>query len=43
MEAEAHRRGFEGTDKPLVYQGEFTYLRDFDAIDQLTDERRPPH
>jgi len=43
MEAEAHRRGFEGTDKPLVHQGEFTYLRDFDAIDPLTDEKYPPH
>ena len=43
MEAEAHRRGFEGNDKPLIHQGEFTYLRDFDAIDPLTDEKYPPH
>lgn len=26
LEDEAHRRAFEGVDKPLSYQGQFTYL-----------------
>ncbi|WP_137924641.1 terminase [Cupriavidus sp. 2SB] len=26
LEDEAHRRAFEGTDKPLTHQGRFTYL-----------------
>lgn len=26
LEDEAHRRGFEGVDKPLTHQGQFTYL-----------------
>ena len=43
LESEAHRRAFEGVDKPLVHQGNFTYLyreaRDADGnpiIDELT-------
>lgn len=43
LEDEAHRRAFEGVDKPLTHQGQFTYLRDFDAIDPETGERYPPH
>jgi hypothetical protein len=38
LEDEAHRRGFEGVDKPLVHQGQFTYLRDFNAINPETGE-----
>lgn len=38
LEDEAHRRGFEGVDEPLTHQGQFTYLRDFDAIDPETDK-----
>lgn len=26
LEDEAHRRAFEGVDKPLTHQGQFTYL-----------------
>jgi hypothetical protein len=36
LEDEAHRRGFDGVDEPLTHQGQFTYLRDFDAIDPET-------
>jgi hypothetical protein len=43
LEDEAHRRAFEGVDKPLVHKGEFTYLyeeeRDAEGnvvIDELT-------
>lgn len=43
LEDEAHRRAFEGVDKPLTHQGQFTYLRDFEAIDPETGERYPPH
>ena len=42
LEDEAHRRGFEGTDKPLTHQGQFTYLRDFDATDPETGQRFAP-
>jgi hypothetical protein len=42
LESEAHRRAFEGTDKPLVHQGQFTYLRDFAAVDPETGERYLP-
>lgn len=43
LEDEAHRRAFDGTDKPLTHQGQFTYLRDFDAIDPETGQRYPAH
>lgn len=43
LEDEAHRRAFDGADKPLVHQGQFTYLRDFDAIDPQTGQRYPAH
>lgn len=43
LEDEAHRRAFTGTDKPLVHQGQFTYLRDFDAINPETGQPWPPH
>lgn len=43
LEDEAHRRAFEGVDKPLTHKGQFTYLRDFDAIDPETGERYLPN
>lgn len=43
LEAEAQRRAFGGIDKPLTHQGQFTYLRDFDAIDPETGQHYPPH
>lgn len=43
LEDEAHRRAFDGLDKPLTHQGHFTYLRDFDAIDPETGQRFPPN
>lgn len=43
LEDEAHRRAFEGVDKPLTHQGQFTYLRDFGAIDPETGQPYPPH
>lgn len=42
LEDEAHRRAFDGVDKPLTHQGQFTYLRDFGAIDPATGERYQP-
>ena len=42
LEDEAHRRAFEGLDKPLTHQGQFTYLRDFAAIDPTTGEPYAP-
>lgn len=42
LEDEAHRRGFEGVDKPLTHQGQFTYLRDFGAIDPETNQPYQP-
>lgn len=42
LEDEAHRRAFEGADKPLTHQGQFTYMRDFDAIDPETGTRYDP-
>lgn len=32
LEDEAHRRAFEGTDKPLVHQGQFTYEYETDEL-----------
>ena len=43
LEDEAHRRAFGGSDKPLTHQGQFTYLRDFAAIDGETGETVQPH
>lgn len=47
LEDEAHRRAFEGSDKPLTHQGQFTYLyeeeRDADGnvvINELTGQPR---
>lgn len=42
LEDEATRRAHEGVDKPVVHKGEFTYLRDFAAIDPKTGERYEP-
>lgn len=42
-EAMVHRRAFGGADKPLTHQGQFTYKRDFTAIDPATGERFAPH
>ena len=42
LEDEAHRRAFEGTEKPLSHKGEFTYLRDFNAIDPDTGNKYAP-
>lgn len=42
LEDEAHRRAFTGLDKPLTHQGQFTYLRDFGAIDPDTGQRYAP-
>ncbi len=39
LEDEAIRRGHDGIDEPLVHQGQFTALRDYDAIDPATGER----
>jgi len=36
LEDEAHRRAFEGIDKPLSHQGQFTYLRDWNAVNPDT-------
>lgn len=43
LEDEAHRRAFDGVEEPLTHQGEFTYLRDFDAIDPETGKPYPAH
>lgn len=42
MEDEARRRACEGVDKPLTHQGQFTYLRDYSAIDPDTGQPYPP-
>ncbi|MDY7579367.1 terminase [Herbaspirillum sp. RTI4] len=42
LEDEAIRRGHEGFDEPLVHQGQFTPVVDFDAIDPLTNEKFIP-
>lgn len=39
LEDEAHRRAFDGSDKPLSHQGQITYKRDYDAIDPETGTR----
>ncbi len=43
LEDEAHRRAFEGLDKPLTHNGQFTYLRDFSAVDPETGQTFAPH
>lgn len=42
LEDEAIRRGHEGYEEPLVHQGQFTALVDYDAIDPETGEKFPP-
>lgn len=42
LEREAHRRAFGGTDKPLTYQGQFTYLRDPETGNVLRDAEGNP-
>lgn len=42
LEDEVHRRAFVGQDKPLVHLGQFTYLRDFQAIDPETGAHYDP-
>jgi len=42
LEDEAIRRGHEGIDEPLVHQGQFTPVIDYDAIDPLTGEKFIP-
>lgn len=36
LEAELLHRATHGHEEPLTYQGQFTYVRDFDAIDPET-------
>ena len=42
LEDEVHRRAFEGVERPLSHKGEFTYQRDFAAIDLETGVRYAP-
>jgi hypothetical protein len=42
LEDEAIRRGRDGVDEPIVHQGQFAPLIDFDAIDPLTGEKYIP-
>jgi transposase-like protein len=42
LEDEAIRRAHEGVDEPLVHQGQFTPLVDYEAIDPLTNVRYIP-
>lgn len=42
LEDEVHRRAFEGDERPLTHKGEFTYERDFAAIDPETGVRYAP-
>lgn len=42
LEDEAIRRGHAGSDEPIVHQGQFTPLIDYDAIDPLTGEKYIP-
>lgn len=42
LESEAIRRAVEGVDEPLVHKGEFTFLRDFGALDPETGETVHP-
>jgi hypothetical protein len=42
LEDEAIRRGRDGTDEPVVHQGQFAPLIDYDAIDPLTGEKYIP-
>jgi hypothetical protein len=41
LEDEAHRRAFEGVNKPLVHQGRFTNLVDIDGEPVLDDNGNP--
>lgn len=41
LEDEAHRRAFEGVDKPLTHQGRFTHLTDGDGNVLRDAEGRP--
>jgi len=42
LEDEAIRRAHDGVDEPLVHQGQFTPVIDYDAIDPLTGEKYIP-
>jgi len=42
LEDEAVRRAHEGVDEPLIHQGQFTPVVDYDAIDPLTGEKYIP-
>jgi len=42
LEDEAIRRARDGVDEPVVHQGQFTPLVDYDAIDELTGEKFIP-
>lgn len=42
LEAAAAHRATVGVAEPLTYQGQFTYLRDYDAIDAETGKRVEP-
>lgn len=42
LEDEVIRRGCEGFDDPIVHQGQFIPLIDYEAIDPLTDEKYIP-
>ena len=41
LEAELLHRATNGHDEPLTYQGQFTYVRDFGAIDPETGQTYP--
>lgn len=42
IESEVIRRGVFGHDEPIVYQGQFVPLIDYNAIDPDTGEKYPP-
>jgi hypothetical protein len=42
LEDEAIRRARDGVDDPVIHQGQFTPLVDYDAIDELTGEKYIP-
>jgi hypothetical protein len=42
LEDEAIRRAHEGVDEPLIHQGQFSPVIDYDAIDPLTGESYIP-
>jgi hypothetical protein len=43
LESEAIRRAVEGVDEPIVHQGQFSHLYDYNAIDPETGEKYAPN